>query len=95
MLKEYAVALVLSTAAPVAADKQESVQRRLDWLSKQAGLFSFFSSGKDFTKDASEHRSKNAGLKKKKKGMGKECCAPHRAFPPVPSRRATPLLKIY
>ena len=52
----------------VAADKQESVQRRLDWLSKQAGLFSFFSSGKDFTKDASEHRSKNAGLKKKKKG---------------------------
>lgn len=27
MLKEYAVALVLSTAAPVAADKQEGVDK--------------------------------------------------------------------
>jgi len=27
MLKEYAVALVLSTAAPVAADKQEGVKQ--------------------------------------------------------------------
>ena len=47
----------------VAEDKHDSVQRRLDWLSKQAGVFSFFTGGKDFQSDADAHAAK-----KRKKG---------------------------
>jgi SWI/SNF-related matrix-associated actin-dependent regulator of chromatin subfamily A member 5 len=54
--------------ASIAEDKDKSVQRRLDWLSKQAGLFSFFTGGKDFTADAKNHAEKT---KKKKTATGR------------------------
>eukprot|EP00944_MAST-04C_sp_MAST-4C-sp1_P014672 g14672.t1 len=71
--KARLAALRKSDNAGIAADKDQSVQRRLDWLSKQASLFSFFSSGKDFQKDADAHREATKakrGRKKKSSGRG-------------------------
>ena len=71
--KARLAALRKSDNADIAADKDQSVQRRLDWLSKQASLFSFFSSGKDFQKDADAHREATKakkGRKKKSSGRG-------------------------
>ena len=58
--------------ATIESDKEKSVQRRLDWLSKQASLFSFFTGGKDFTADAKEHQSKMNKKKTAGRGRGRK-----------------------
>ena len=40
--------------AVVEVANNEAIQRRLEWLSKSAGIFSYFTGGKDFTQDAAD-----------------------------------------
>ena len=43
--------------AAVAVADRAAVQRRLEWLSRSAGIFSYFTGGKDFAADALPQRT--------------------------------------
>ena len=55
----------------VAVADRAAVQRRLEWLSRSAGIFSYFTGGKDFTQDAAKAaklvaKDKESGASSKK-----------------------------